>query len=105
MTYSCKLTYKIASPMLILFQGKYVVCFDPLDGSSNIDCLVSIGSIFGIYRKVSQLSASNLYYLNFVNRCIRVVDNVCTVPTDKMAGYFHVGDQNILFQYVISALF
>lgn len=32
-------------------RGKYVVCFDPLDGSSNIDCLVSIGSIFGIYRK------------------------------------------------------
>ena len=32
-------------------QGKYIVCFDPLDGSSNIDCLVSIGSIFGIYRK------------------------------------------------------
>jgi len=34
-------------------QGKYIVCFDPLDGSSNIDCLVSIGSIFGIYKKVS----------------------------------------------------
>lgn len=34
-------------------RGKYVVVFDPLDGSSNIDCLVSIGSIFGIYRKVS----------------------------------------------------
>lgn len=32
-------------------QGKYIVCFDPLDGSSNIDCLVSIGSIFAIYRK------------------------------------------------------
>uniref|UniRef100_A0A8C5C4I2 Fructose-1,6-bisphosphatase 1 n=1 Tax=Gadus morhua TaxID=8049 RepID=A0A8C5C4I2_GADMO len=32
--------------------GKYIVCFDPLDGSSNIDCLVSIGSIFAIYRKV-----------------------------------------------------
>lgn len=32
-------------------QGKYIVCFDPLDGSSNIDCLVSIGSIFGVYRK------------------------------------------------------
>ncbi|XP_054160644.1 fructose-1,6-bisphosphatase 1-like [Oppia nitens] len=31
--------------------GKYVVAFDPLDGSSNIDCLVSIGSIFAIYRK------------------------------------------------------
>ncbi|KAK7111301.1 fructose-1,6-bisphosphatase 1-like isoform X3 [Littorina saxatilis] len=34
-------------------QGKYIVCFDPLDGSSNIDCLVSIGSIFGVYRKVT----------------------------------------------------
>lgn len=32
-------------------QGKYIVCFDPLDGSSNIDCLVSIGSIFAIYKK------------------------------------------------------
>ncbi|OWF39037.1 fructose-1,6-bisphosphatase 1-like isoform X2 [Mizuhopecten yessoensis] len=32
-------------------QGKYIVAFDPLDGSSNIDCLVSIGSIFSIYRK------------------------------------------------------
>ncbi|XP_059220728.1 fructose-1,6-bisphosphatase 1 isoform X1 [Stomoxys calcitrans] len=35
-------------------QGKYIVCFDPLDGSSNIDCLVSIGSIFAIYRKKSE---------------------------------------------------
>lgn len=34
-------------------QGKYIVCFDPLDGSSNIDCLVSIGSIFAVYRKTS----------------------------------------------------
>ncbi|OPJ82360.1 fructose-1,6-bisphosphatase 1 [Patagioenas fasciata monilis] len=34
-------------------QGKYIVCIDPLDGSSNIDCLVSIGTIFAIYRKVS----------------------------------------------------
>lgn len=34
-------------------QGKYIVCFDPLDGSSNIDCLVSIGSIFAVYRRNS----------------------------------------------------
>ncbi|GMT42680.1 MAG: fructose-1,6-bisphosphatase class 1 [bacterium] len=33
--------------------GKYVLIFDPLDGSSNIDANVSIGTIFGIYRKVS----------------------------------------------------
>ncbi|KAJ8915232.1 hypothetical protein NQ315_015455 [Exocentrus adspersus] len=32
-------------------RGKYIVAFDPLDGSSNIDCLVSIGSIFAIMKK------------------------------------------------------
>ncbi|XP_047341027.1 fructose-1,6-bisphosphatase, cytosolic [Impatiens glandulifera] len=30
-------------------RGRYSVVFDPLDGSSNIDCGVSIGTIFGIY--------------------------------------------------------
>lgn len=34
-------------------QGKYVVLFDPLDGSSNIDVNVSIGTIFSIYRRKS----------------------------------------------------
>ncbi|KAJ1371993.1 Fructose-1,6-bisphosphatase [Parelaphostrongylus tenuis] len=34
-------------------QGNYFVAFDPLDGSSNIDCLAPIGTIFGIYRKKS----------------------------------------------------
>jgi fructose-1,6-bisphosphatase I len=34
-------------------DGKYVVLFDPLDGSSNIDVNVSIGTIFSIYRRVS----------------------------------------------------
>ncbi|MBN1179485.1 MAG: class 1 fructose-bisphosphatase [Anaerolineae bacterium] len=35
-------------------QGPYVLVFDPLDGSSNIDVNVSIGTIFGIYRRVTQ---------------------------------------------------
>lgn len=35
-------------------NGKYVVLFDPLDGSSNIDVNVSIGTIFSIYRRVSE---------------------------------------------------
>jgi len=34
-------------------QGKYVLAFDPLDGSSNIDANVSIGSIFAIWRRIS----------------------------------------------------
>lgn len=33
--------------------GEYVLVFDPLDGSSNIDVNVSIGTIFSIYRKIS----------------------------------------------------
>ncbi|BAI80869.1 fructose-bisphosphatase [Deferribacter desulfuricans SSM1] len=35
-------------------KGKYVVVFDPLDGSSNIDVNISIGTIFGIYKRVSE---------------------------------------------------
>jgi len=35
--------------VLSLSLFRYCVCFDPLDGSSNIDCGVSIGTIFGIY--------------------------------------------------------
>lgn len=34
-------------------NGKYVVAMDPLDGSSNIDVNVSIGTIFSIYRRKS----------------------------------------------------
>jgi len=51
-------------------KGKYYVYFDPLDGSSNIDCLVSIGSIFGIARKTGDdlpkdiLKAGNEYIVS-----------------------------------------
>lgn len=36
-------------------NSKYVVMFDPLDGSANIDVNVTIGTIFGIYRRVTPL--------------------------------------------------
>ena len=35
-------------------KGKYVFLMDPLDGSSNIDVNISIGSIFSIYRRESE---------------------------------------------------
>jgi len=35
-------------------KSKYVVMFDPLDGSSNIDTNISIGTIFGVYRRISK---------------------------------------------------
>lgn len=34
-------------------NAKYIVCIDPLDGSSNIDCNVAVGTIFSIYRRKS----------------------------------------------------
>lgn len=38
---------------LVSQNAKYVVCVDPLDGSSNIDVNVAIGTIFSIYRRTS----------------------------------------------------
>ncbi len=40
---------EIKSP--VSSKAKYLVCIDPLDGSSNIDVNVSIGTIFSIYRR------------------------------------------------------
>jgi fructose-1,6-bisphosphatase I len=36
-------------------DGKYVIAIDPLDGSSNIDVNVSIGTIFSVYRRKSNV--------------------------------------------------
>ena len=36
-------------------QNKYIVLIDPLDGSSNIDVNVSVGTIFSIYRRVTSV--------------------------------------------------
>src|SRR5579859_5188949 len=36
-------------------QSKYVCLLDPLDGSSNIDVNVSVGTIFSIYRRISPI--------------------------------------------------
>jgi fructose-1,6-bisphosphatase I len=40
--------------------GKYVMVFDPLDGSSNIDVGVSVGTVFGIYHRLSTEGAGTL---------------------------------------------
>lgn len=36
-------------------QNKYVVLIDPLDGSSNIDVNVSVGTIFSVYRRITPI--------------------------------------------------
>ncbi len=41
-------------------KGSYVLVYDPLDGSSNIDTNISIGTIFGIYRVVDKNNRGRL---------------------------------------------
>ncbi|HZS58665.1 MAG TPA: class 1 fructose-bisphosphatase [Gemmatimonadaceae bacterium] len=41
-------------------MGKYVIVFDPLDGSSNIDVNVPVGTIFSVMRKVSRGTRGDL---------------------------------------------
>jgi fructose-1,6-bisphosphatase I len=40
--------------------GKYVIVFDPLDGSSNIDVNVNVGTIFSIYKRKGDFSEGNV---------------------------------------------
>jgi fructose-1,6-bisphosphatase I len=39
-------------------SGKYCCAFDPLDGSSNIDCNVSTGTIFSVWERKSSGAAT-----------------------------------------------
>jgi len=41
-------------------DGKYVLLYDPLDGSSNIDANITIGSIFSVYKRVSEKGKGTL---------------------------------------------
>lgn len=50
---SVMVSEEIESPIILsdTTHGKYFVAFDPLDGSSNIDANVSVGTIFGIWKQ------------------------------------------------------
>jgi fructose-1,6-bisphosphatase I len=41
-------------------SGKYVIVFDPLDGSSNIDVNVNVGTIFAIYRHLDEAGSKSV---------------------------------------------
>jgi fructose-1,6-bisphosphatase I len=47
---------ELEQSVIVEGNGQYAVTMDPLDGSSNIDCNVSVGTIFGIYRRKSDPS-------------------------------------------------
>lgn len=50
---SAMVSEEIEEPIVLedSLSGKYFVAFDPLDGSSNIDANVSVGTIFGIWKQ------------------------------------------------------
>ncbi len=67
-------------------KGDYILLFDPLDGSSNIDVNVSIGTIFGIYKSRSK------------RRDAEILLNDVLQPGIKQmaAGYFIYGSSTIM---------
>lgn len=67
-------------------KGKYCVVFDPLDGSSNIDAGVNIGTIFGIYALVGVipwLSSRIDEPVYHSDRVHRVRSRMCFGPAAK----------------------
>ena len=48
-----------AIPVTEGYEGKYTLAFDPLDGSSNIDVNVNIGTIFSVHRRLSPAGEEN----------------------------------------------
>jgi len=66
-------------------RGKYVVCIDPLDGSSNIDYNVSVGSIFSIYRRVTERDADS-----------GIIDFIQEGNRQVAAGYVIYGSSTML---------
>ena len=65
-------------------KGSYVLAFDPLDGSSNVDANASIGTIFSIHRKIEKEGLSSL-------------DNFLRYGYEQVAaGYFLYGSSTML---------
>ena len=65
-------------------NAKYIVCIDPLDGSSNIDVNVSIGTIFSIYRRAD------------FDKPITEADFLQQGATQVAAGYVIYGSSTML---------
>ncbi|MBU3738480.1 MAG: class 1 fructose-bisphosphatase, partial [Rhodoferax sp.] len=91
-------------------QGEYLLLFDPLDGSSNIDVNVSIGTIFSVLRKPEGTGVSEQDFLQAGQRqvaagyCIygpqttlvlTVGDGVAQFTLDREQGSFVLTEENL----------
>ena len=91
--------------------GKYVLMFDPLDGSSNIDVNISIGTIFSIHRRVTesgpgtvrdclqrgleQVAAGYIIYGSSTMLVYTTGDGVHGFTLDPLVGEFFLSLENI----------
>ena len=103
---------EIENPVIV--EGEvadgYIVLMDPLDGSSNIDVAVSIGSIFGIWKRRpgetvnddsllrpgnEQVAAAYVVYGSCTVLVLATEDNVCGFTLDTESGTFAVTHPDI----------
>jgi fructose-1,6-bisphosphatase I len=92
-------------------QGEYLLLFDPLDGSSNIDVNVSIGTIFSVLKKTGpsaevktedflqsgrqQVAAGYCVYGPQTTLVLTVGDGVCMFTLDKEEGAFILTQEGV----------
>ncbi len=91
--------------------GEYVVVYDPVDGSSNIDVAAPIGTIFGIYRRLSEgvaagdadilrpgsdmLAAGYVLYGSSTIFCYTSGDGVHFFTLDPTLGDYLLTEENV----------
>lgn len=93
------------------YEGKYTLAFDPLDGSSNIDVNVSIGTIFSVHRRRSaggqgsiddllqkgrdQVAAGYILYGSSTMMVFTTGDGVQGFTLDPSVGEFYLSHPDI----------
>jgi len=86
------------------YSGDYVVVFDPLDGSSNIDAGISVGSIFGVYAPSEECRIEDMDNPDqMVEKCIV---NVCKAGDELLvAGYCLYSSSTVMVLSVGNGVF
>ncbi|XP_020086166.1 fructose-1,6-bisphosphatase, chloroplastic [Ananas comosus] len=79
------------------YSGNYIVVFDPLDGSSNIDAAVSTGSIFGIYSPNDECLADTGDDATLDQTEQRCVVTVCQPGSNLLAAGYCMYSSSVIF--------
>nr|ABW38330.1 chloroplast fructose-1,6-bisphosphatase I [Fragaria x ananassa] len=78
------------------YSGNYIVVFDPLDGSSNIDAAVSTGSIFGIYSPNDECLA-DIDDGNLDSAAQKCIVSVCQPGSNLLAAGYCMYSSSVIF--------